>query len=142
MGIVRTKILLANPKRPEFDPIEVDALVDTGAVHLCVPEHVANQLQLEELERREVTLTYGSRRLVAYSGPVQTSFRNRSCFTGAMVLGQEVLLGAIPMEDMDLIVRPATRDVIPNPTNPNIPGSIAMGVRRERRAAEPPAQDR
>lgn len=108
--------------------MEVEALVDTGALHLCLPEHVAIQLQLEELEKREVTLADGSKQIVPYAGPVRTSFRNRSCFTGAMVLGEEVLLGAIPMEDMDLVVRPATRDVAPNPMNPNIPASIAKGV--------------
>jgi clan AA aspartic protease len=129
MDIVRAKILLANPKRPEFDPIEIEALVDTEATYLRLPEHVAIQLQLEELEKREVTIADGSKRVVPYAGPVKTFFRNRSCYTGAMILGDEVLLGAIPMEDMDLVVRPATRDVAPNPLNPNIPASIAMGHR-------------
>jgi hypothetical protein len=46
-----------------------------------------------------------------------------------MVLGNQVLLGVIPMEDMDLMVHPRTRQVVPNPENPNIAGSIAMGVR-------------
>lgn len=47
-----------------------------------------------------------------------------------MVLGKEVLLGAIPMEDLDLVVVPGTRQVIPNPANPNIAVSIAKGLRR------------
>ena len=47
-----------------------------------------------------------------------------------MVLGNEVLLGAIPMEDLDLVVVPGTRRVIPNPANPNIAASIAKGLRR------------
>ena len=38
-------------------------------------------------------------------GPIEVSFSNRRCFTGAMVLGNEVLLGAIPMQDMDLVLR-------------------------------------
>jgi clan AA aspartic protease len=130
MGIVRTKILLANPKRPEFGPIEVNALVDTGAMHLCLPQHVATELQLEELDQREVTIADGSKRRVSYMGPVLTAFGNRRCVTGAMVLGSEVLLGAIPMEDMDLIVRPLSQDVVANPLSPNVPSSIAMGVRR------------
>jgi hypothetical protein len=46
-----------------------------------------------------------------------------------MVLGDEVLLGAIPMEDMDLVVRPAMRDVVPNPQNPNFAVSVAKGFR-------------
>jgi hypothetical protein len=50
-------------------------------------------------------------------------------YAGAMVLGDQVLLAAIPMEDMGLVVHPATRQVIPNPANPNIAGSIVMNVR-------------
>ena len=54
-----------------------------------------------------------------------------------MALGDDVLLGAIPMEDMDLVVRPATKDVVPNPSNPNIPASIAIGtVSSRKRSAE------
>ena len=82
------------------------ALADSGAVHLCIPEHIAIQLQLRELEQREVILADGRRRTVPYMGPIEVSFANRRCFTGAMVLGNEVLLGAIPMEDMDLVLRP------------------------------------
>ncbi len=128
MGLVRTQLMLSNPREDDLAAIEVDALVDTGAVHLCLPEHVALQLGLAELEKREVTLADGSKSLVSYVGPVKTSFRNRSCYTGAMVLGDEVLLGAIPMEDMDLVVRPGFRDVVPNPLNPNIPASLAKGL--------------
>jgi clan AA aspartic protease len=122
MGITLT---LANPIRRELESIEVIALADTGAMHLCIPEHVALQLELAEKEKREVTLADGSKRLYPYAGPVELRFGNRSCFVGAMVLGDEVLLGAIPMEDMDLIVRPLTREVLVNPASPNIPSSLA-----------------
>lgn len=127
MGIVRTKLVLANPVKPSLSPIEVAALVDTGAMHLCVPEHIAIQLELNEHEKREVTLADGSKRLIPYVGPVKVFFGKRRCFVGAMVMGDEVLLGAIPMEDMDLVVRPLTREVTVNPLNPNIPSSVAKG---------------
>lgn len=132
MSLVRTKVTLANPKRSDLAPVEVEALVDTGAVHLCVPDHAAIQLDLEEIEKRQVTVADVSTRAVPYAGPVMTRFGNRSCFTGAMMLGTEVLLGAIPMQDMDLVFRPLTQDVGPNPKSPNIPTSIAMGVRHPR----------
>ena len=74
-------------------------------------------------------LAGGSQRLVPYVGPIKTSFGHGSCFTGAVVMGDEVLLGAIPMEDMDLVVRPVGQDVVPSPKSPNIPASVAMGVR-------------
>jgi len=129
MGITYATMTLGNPTRRELAPLQVRALADTGALHLCIPEHVAIQLALAELERREVTLADGSKRSVPYVGPVEILFGNRRCFTGAMVLGDEVLLGAIPMEDMDLVVRAATREVLVNPTSPNVPASIAKGSR-------------
>jgi len=58
-------------------------------------------------------------------GPVEVRFSNRRCFTGAMVLGNEVLLGAIPMEDMDLVLRPQLQRLDVNPESPNIPLSVA-----------------
>ncbi len=130
MGIARTTLTLASPVRRDLAPIEALALAGTGTMHLCIPEHVAIQLDLRELEKREVTLADGSKRLVSYVGPVEVHFVNRSCYVGAMVLGDEVLLGAIPMEDMDLIVRPMTREVLVNPNSPNAPSSLAKGLRR------------
>ncbi|HTF02722.1 MAG TPA: clan AA aspartic protease, partial [Bacteroidia bacterium] len=93
-------------------------------LHLCIPQHVALQLQLNELEKREVTIADGSRQLCSYVGPVKLQFENRSCFTGALVIGDSVLLGAIPMEDMDLVIHPALLKVSVNPSNPNIPSSV------------------
>ena len=48
--------------------------------------------------------------------------------TGALVLGDEILLGAVPMEDMDLVVSPATRSVTVNPASPNVPSSTAKQI--------------
>ena len=75
-------------------------------MHLCIPEQLAIQLQLSELDRRAVLLADGHRRTVPYVGPVEARLRNRRWFIGAMVVGNAVLLGAIPMEDMDLVLRP------------------------------------
>jgi len=130
MGLTSTRVQLANVRRPDLQPVEVDALADTGALHLCIPEHVSIQLELDEFDRREVTLADGSRRIVSYVGPLLLTIANLKGLAGAMVLGNEVLLGAIPMEDLELVVVPETRRVIPNPANPNIAASIAKGLRR------------
>lgn len=129
MGITRTTLTLSNPVLRELTSLEVQAQADTGAMHLVIPEHVALQLQLAEQEKREVTLTDGSKWLMPYVGPIEVQFGNRRCFVGAMVMGDEVLLGSIPMEDMDLVVRPMTRDVAVNPASPNVPSSLAKGYR-------------
>lgn len=129
MGLVNGQLILKNPRLPELEPVSVNALVDTGAVHLCIPEHVQIQLKLEAIDRKEVTLADGSRKLVPYVGPIEIKFKNRTGFAGALVLGDQVLMGAIPMEDMDLVVIPKTRTIDVNPDSPNVASSVAMGVR-------------
>lgn len=125
MGLTNTKIRLKNPRVPELDAVEIDALADTGAVHLCIPQHIQLQLQLEEINKKEVTLADGSRRLVPYVGPIELCYQNRVGFAGALVMGDMPLLGVIPMEDMDLVVVPKTREAIVNPASPNIASSSA-----------------
>jgi len=124
MGLVHANISLRNPREPGLEPLHVQALVDTGASHLCIPEHVAIQLKLETAYEREVTTADGSKRLCPYVGPIEVRFNGRASFTGALVLGDEVLLGAVPMDDMDLVISPSTRDVVVNPQSPNIPSAV------------------
>ncbi len=128
MGLVTTRLTLKNPRKPELQPVEVDALADTGSVQLCIPPHVQIQLGLEAVDRKEATLADGSRKLVPYVGPVEMRFKNRVGFAGALVLGDQVLLGAIPMEDMDLVVIPSTRALDVNPSSPNIASSVVKFV--------------
>lgn len=110
--------------------MSVKALADSGALHLCVPEHLAIQLELREIEKREVVLADGTRHLHPYCGPVMVKFSSRTCFVGALIMGDEVLLGAIPMEDMDLIIHPASRQIVVNPDSPNIAVSSAKYILR------------
>ena len=124
MGLVYAEIEIGNPRESNLETITVKSLVDKGALMLCIPEHIQIQLNLEEVEKREITTADGKKHLVSYVGPVQLKFQNRSCFVGALVLGNEVLLGAVPMEDMDLVVSPANRTVTVNPESPNYPHSL------------------
>jgi clan AA aspartic protease len=124
MGLVTTRLKLTNPRDPSLEPIEVAALADTGSVFLCIPEHVRLQLGLEVHETREVKLADGSYHSFPYVGPIIAHFKNRTGFLGALVLGDEVLLGAIPMEEMDLVVNPRDRIVDVNPASPNIASGI------------------
>jgi len=125
MGLVNGKVILKNPRLPELEAVEVDALADSGAVHLCIPEQVRIQLKLEAIDSKEVTLADGKRTLVPYVGPIEVRFKNRVGFAGALVMGDQVLLGAIPMEDMDLVIIPRTRMLDVNPSSPNIASTIA-----------------
>ena len=124
MGLVHANISLSNPQNKKLKPLETSSLVDTGAMWMCIPQHIAIQLGLEELEKREVTIADGKKKICSYVGPLQVKFENRSCYTGAIVIGDMVLLGAIPMEDMDLVVHPLKRKLTVNPESPNIPAGI------------------
>ena len=128
MGIVRGQVILSNPRLPLLRAVTTDALADSGAVYLSLPEHLSIQLQLLTLAHKEVTLADGSRRLVPYVGPVEVHFKNRACFVGALVMGNEVLLGAIPMEDMDLVILPQSRTLDTNPLNPNFASATAKAI--------------
>ncbi len=130
MGLASAKITLSNPRLENLKPIEVEASADSGANFLCLPEEVANQLHLELDFEKEVTTADGKRRMCRYVGPVRIGFENRSCYVGAIVLGDQVLLGAIPLEDMDLVILPLERRVIVNPLHPNYAAGLAKGGAR------------
>jgi clan AA aspartic protease len=124
MGLTYTMIKLSNPRIPSLAPIEIKCLADTGALMMSITETISIQLKLEELEKRAVTIADGSIKQVPFVGPIRIDFENRFCFTGAFVLGNEPLLGAVPMEEMDLIVHPSKQKVMPNPEHPNVPQYI------------------
>lgn len=125
MGLTNAKIQLRNPRRMDLGTLEVEALADKGAVHVCIPAHVQLQLQLEAVDDKQVTLADGSRKLVPYVGPIELRYSNRVGFVGALVMGDQALLGAIAMEDMDLVVVPKTQQVAVNPDSPNVATSVA-----------------
>ena len=100
MGLASARITLSSPRLDDLKPLEVKALVDSGANYLCLPEAVATELRLELDSEKEVTTVNGKRRTCRYVGPVRIRFENRSCYVGATVFGEQVLLGAISMEDM------------------------------------------
>jgi len=114
---------IAGKEKTRYGPVV--ALADTGAVHLCIPEHVRIQLELTPIDSKEVTLADGSERLVPYVGPIELRFKNRVGFSGALVMGDRVLSDAIRMEHMDLVVVPKTRTLDVNPGSPNVATSIA-----------------
>ncbi|MBF0135381.1 MAG: clan AA aspartic protease [Magnetococcales bacterium] len=118
MGLIHADLVLKNPLLDST--MVIRAMVDSGALLMCIPQHVAMQLQLKELEKREVTLADGHRHLVPYVGPLEIHFANRRCFAGALVLGHEPLLGAVPMEDMDIVINMAQQKLVVNPENPHI----------------------
>lgn len=125
MGLPYSEISLENSFTKHR--MDVRALVDSGSVFLTVPEHVAIQLgfDLQETSKREVVLADGSRRNVPMIGPLRVRFAGRYCDLSALVLGDEPLFGAVPMEMMDLVLHPAKQTLMINPASPYVPTALA-----------------
>ena len=102
--------------------INVNAMVDSGAMTLTINEEIARQLDLDVHERIEVTLADGSYRKCDYVGPVIIHFENRTACVRALVLpgADEVLLGVIPLEEMDVIIDPITQKLAVHPDRPDL----------------------
>ncbi len=104
----------------EIKRMQVNILVDTGSYYLCINETIQEQLGLSVLEKRKGQLADGSVAEYDVVGPIEIKFKNRRCHVDAMVLkgDSEPLLGAIPLEDMDVLVHPLRQELIVNPEHP------------------------
>jgi clan AA aspartic protease len=101
----------------------VKAMVDRGAYMLAINENIATQLGLVAVDKKLASLADGSTITLEVVGPVEIRFANRKTNVMAMVLpgDSEVLLGAIPMEDMDVIIDLLKQQLIVHPDRPYIP---------------------
>ena len=132
MGEVRVKVKLTNAldrakaRRGEIKPEEIriyeaDALVDTGAVSSVVPLNVMTQLGLQVDDQRVAEYADGRQDIVDLTEPVTFEIIGRRTTEGAMVLGDEVIIGQTILEVLDLLVDCNNRKVIPNPAHPDQP---------------------
>lgn len=105
----------------EVKRMYVNMQVDSGAYNLCINESIQAQLELPFIEKRKAEMANGSIEEFDVVGPVEVRFKNRSTTCRAMVLNgsSEALLGAIPLEDMDVIIHPQRQELIVNPEHPN-----------------------
>ncbi len=104
----------------EVKRMTVSVLVDTGSYMLAINEVIQEQLQLPVVEKRKAQLANGHVLDCDVVAPVEIRFKNRRCVCSAMVLpgDAEPLLGAIPLEDMDVIIHPLRQELIVNPEHP------------------------
>ncbi len=124
MGLTYAKLKLTNLFNNQ--QVEIISLVDTGATFMCVTEEIALQLGFDttEVSQQVVTLADGHQGKVPKIAPIEIAFENRSYVTEAVVLGNEPLLGVIPLEAMDLIVDSRQQMLIVNPQHPNYPVAL------------------
>jgi len=125
MSTVYTEITLKNAddegiaasglvKNHQIRQTTVNALVDTGAWTLVINEETREKLGLRKLETKTGTLADGSKTEYSLAGPVKVIWKNRNTNCDAIVLPEadDILLGAIPLEAMDLIIHPRNEEVI------------------------------
>jgi len=125
MGLVHAEIILKNAgdvsnvrrgfvKEPEIRQTTVTAMVDTGAATLIINEAICQQLGLDVVDTFEAELADGAEQIYDLTEPVQIQWKNRKTTCQAVVVpnANDVLLGAIPLEAMDLIVNPSKQELI------------------------------
>lgn len=132
MGEIRTKVRLSNSvddalvmmgKLPadEVRRLEVEAIVDTGAIASVLPIHVVEQLGLLIRGHRVAKYADGRNDSVGVTSPVTFEILTRNTIEEALVLGDEVLIGQTVLEKLDLLADCAGQRLIPNPAHPNQP---------------------
>lgn len=101
--------------------MQINMLVDSGAYMMAINETIQAQLNLNFIEKRKAQMASGE--VVEYEvvGPLMVKFANRTATCSAFVLpgDSEPLLGAIPMEEMDVMIHPQRQELIVNPAHPN-----------------------
>jgi clan AA aspartic protease len=119
MGLTHASLKLTNMFTGAS--VEVQALVDSGAMPLCIPESVARQLGFDttEVYSTRIKIADASRINVPVVGPIRINFANRSCSTDAYVFGDEPLIGVVPIEAMDCIIEPRNQRLVVNPDHPD-----------------------
>ena len=125
MGLVYADLILKNAtdvnnakrgliNESEIRQTAVTAMVDTGSINLVINDAVRRELELELEDTREATLADGSKCAFSYTEPVQIQWKNRKTVLQAIYIptADEILLGAIPLEALDLIVNPLKQELI------------------------------
>jgi clan AA aspartic protease len=131
MGLVYADITLINGEdlilakrhiigEEEVKQMTVRMLADSGAYMMAINENIQEQLQLPFIQKRKAQMANGSIKEYDVVGPLEVRFKNRRCMVDAMVLkgDNEPLLGAIPMEDMDVLIHPLRQELIVHPDHP------------------------
>ena len=132
MGEVRVKVKLTNTldramarrgqiKTDEIRTYEADALIDTGAVSSVVPPNVMRLLGLQSDGQRVAEYADGRNEVVDLTEPITFDIIGRETAEGAMVLGDEVIIGQTILEVLDMQVDCRNQVLIPNPAHPDQP---------------------
>jgi clan AA aspartic protease len=118
-------------KKTDIRSVKVRAIVDSGSYMMAINENIAKQLKLAKIDEKTMALADGELVTLDVVGPIIVKFENRIATCSALVLpgSAEVLLGAIPMEDMDVLIDPKEQKLIVHPDRPYIAGGLLVSLR-------------
>ncbi|GHT40568.1 hypothetical protein FACS189443_1100 [Planctomycetales bacterium] len=132
MGFVRANITIINStdlvlakqgKIPaeSVREFQTESLVDSGAFTLIINDDIRKQLGLEVLYSKPCRVADGNCRILDVAGPVEVHFANRytTCEAAVVPNSDRVLLGAIPLEGMDVLIDPCQQQLVVNPAHPD-----------------------
>ena len=130
MGAVRVKVKLTNAideamvSRGILAPhllreCETEALVDTGALTLVIPPQIVEQLGLRVRSSQVARYANGYEETIGVTEPVLIECEGRQTADEGLVVGDEVMLGQVILEKLDLLVDCRNQRLVPNPQNPN-----------------------
>lgn len=137
VGAVRTRVKLTNVidealiERGLLAPrllrtCEVDALVDTGSVYLVLPEAVVQELGLRIVDQQPAQFADGREAIVDVTEGLRIECEGRRTTEDALVTGNEVLIGQVVLEKLDLLVDCKNKQLIPNPKHPDYPVTYVL----------------
>jgi len=142
MGLIKAEIELVRGndlalveegymKPEEVRSVIVEALVDSGAYMLVINEQIKAQLSLKSKRKQVASLADGSKKELDVVGPIEVRFKTRSTVVEALVVpgDAEVLLGAIPMEGMDVIIDPLKQELRLPPSRPYVAQTILKRIK-------------
>lgn len=101
--------------------LEADAIVDTGAVQLVIPQAIVQQLGLGRFSTQVAQYADGRQEEVDVADGVSVELLGRRTLEEALVLGDEILIGQTVLEKTDLHVDCRGQRLFPNPDHPNQP---------------------
>lgn len=115
---------LWNARRGALPQVEVrrltvpDALVDTGATMPSIPRRMIAQLGLKEQYRKPVRSSIGVPEVAVYDA-VRLTIQGRTCTMDVREVPDDVpvLIGQLPLEQLDFVIDPRDRKLIGNPAH-------------------------
>ncbi|NJK76693.1 MAG: clan AA aspartic protease [Microcoleus sp. SU_5_6] len=129
MGAVKSQVKLTNAidealvSRGLLAPrllreCETEALVDTGSVHLVISAEMLQQLGLRIIGQQLVKYADDRQETVGVTEAILIEIEGRRTTEDALVTGDEVLIGQVVLEKLDLLVDCRNQQLIANPNNP------------------------